>query len=106
MNAAILSGSVLAETWVGSALDTLSSNQRFALLIIGLSCLTSIVISSVAMISGMVQAMHRSRIEAEIKRDMLDRGMTADEIAKVVEASTPRDFLERWASNRCRKKSA
>jgi hypothetical protein len=47
----------------------------------------------------------QAKIEAALKRDMLDRGMSADEIAKVINASATasevtlkRDMLNRWMS--------
>jgi hypothetical protein len=91
--------------WYG-AFSELHANQRFVLLLIGLGCVAIVSISVVAIVCGMVQAVHRNRTEAELKRDMLDRGMSADEIARVVESSTPKDFLERWAANQGKKKPA
>jgi hypothetical protein len=46
------------------------------------------------------QVMHRHRIEAELKRDMLDRGMSADEVAKVIEATAPQGVAERWVASK------
>jgi hypothetical protein len=76
----------------------LETDQRFALLIIGIGCATGIIISLVAIIAGMASSMHRARVDSELKREMLDRGMSAEEIARVVESSQPKDFLERWAA--------
>jgi hypothetical protein len=48
---------------------------------------------------------HQAEIEAALKRDMLERGMSADEIAKVInasatasEAALKRHMLNRWMS--------
>jgi hypothetical protein len=78
----------------------LAQEQRFVLLIIATGCATGIIISLVGIISGLVGTIHRRRSEAELKRELLDRGMTAEEIARIIEAATPKDFLERWASSR------
>ena len=76
----------------------LDPGQRFAMLIVAIGCVTGIVITIVVSLCGMLVRLQRQRVEAELKREMLDRGMTAEEIARVVESSQPKDFLERWAS--------
>jgi hypothetical protein len=44
-------------------------------------------------------------VEAEMKRDMIERGMSADEIAKIIEAaSPPEDGTQRWIASWARKK--
>jgi hypothetical protein len=80
----------------------LNQEQRFVLMIIGIGCATGIIISANAIFSGLFGSIHRRRGEAELKRELIDRGMSAEEIAGIVEAAPPQDFLERWAS--CRKK--
>jgi hypothetical protein len=45
------------------------------------------------------------RQDIDFKRELLDRGMSADEIARVVESSQPKDFLDRWAASCGRKKT-
>ncbi len=54
---------------------------------------------------GVVSSIHRRRAETELKRELLDRGMNADEIARVVESTQPTDFLERWAASYGKKKT-
>ena len=78
----------------------LDDEKRFVLMIVAIGCATGIIISLVAIISGVVTSMHRIRREGELKRDMLDRGMPAEEIARVIESTPPTDFLERWAAGR------
>ncbi len=87
-----------AEEWWSDHFFGLEQDERFVLLIIGIGCATGIIISTVAIISGIIDSTHRRRVESDMKRDMLDRGMTADEIAQIVESSQPKDFLERWAA--------
>jgi hypothetical protein len=36
-------------------------------------------------------SIHRRRAEMDLKREMIERGMSADEIAKVIESSAPKD---------------
>jgi hypothetical protein len=85
--------------WAGEffGLDQL---QRFVLLIIAIGCATAIIISLVAIISSLVSSIHRRRGEGELKRELIDRGMSAEEIARIVEAAPPHDWLERWASQK------
>jgi hypothetical protein len=73
------------------------------LLSVATACITGIAIAAIAMISGTVAKTQRTRLEAEMKREMLDCGMSADEIAKVIKATPPNDFLDRWADRQGRK---
>jgi hypothetical protein len=42
----------------------------------------------------------------DLKRDMIERGMSADEIAKVIESATPPDdATQRWIASWAKKKS-
>ena len=63
--------------------------QRFALIIVALGCLTGVVITLACIASAAISKVHQRRIETELKREMLDRGMSADEVARVIEASVP-----------------
>jgi hypothetical protein len=74
----------------------LDQEQRFVLLIIAIGCATGIIISTVGIISGTMSTVHRRRLEADMKREMLDRGLPADEITRIVESSPPKDALDRW----------
>jgi hypothetical protein len=75
----------------------LDEGKRFVLIIIGIGCVTGIVISLAGIISGVITTIHRRRLESEMKRDLIDRGMSPDDIARVIESTQPKDFLERWA---------
>jgi hypothetical protein len=78
----------------------LNQEQRFALLVVAIGCSTAIIISLVGILSGLVSGIHRRRGEAELKRELIDRGMSAEEIARIVEAAQPKDFLERLAQKK------
>src|SRR3989304_10389678 len=86
-----------ADRWANTFFG-LDEDKRFVLMIIAIGCATGVICTVVGCVSGAASTMHRHRMETEMKRDMLDRGMSADEIAKVVESSQPKDFLERWAA--------
>jgi hypothetical protein len=46
-------------------------------------------------IGAVVYGIHKNRLENALKRDLLDRGMSADEIATVVKAKTESQPLPR-----------
>jgi hypothetical protein len=65
------------------------------LLLVVIGCATAIIISAVSMISGAVNMVHRRRTQAELKRDMLERGMSAEEITSVIESAPAGDAASR-----------
>ena len=73
-----------ADTFFG--LDT---NERFPLLIVAIGCITGVIITLACIISSALATAHQRRLEIELKREMLDRGMSADEVAKVIETTVP-----------------
>lgn len=83
-----------------SLLSGLGSEAKTALLIALLIAVTTVVITLWCVAWTFGQAMHRQRLEAELKRDMLDRGMSAEEVAKVIEATAPQGVAERWVASK------
>jgi hypothetical protein len=85
----------------------IDADKRFVLLIIAIGCLTGVICTVVGCLSSMWGAMHRRRTEAELKRELLDRGLSVDEITKIIEATAPpEDATERViASRACGKKT-
>jgi hypothetical protein len=82
-----------------------SSEQWFVLALVAIGCVTAVIISLAGIAASVVSAVHRRRIEENLKQDMLDRGMTADEIVKVIEsAAPPEDATGRWIASWCKKK--
>jgi hypothetical protein len=61
--------------------------ERFAL------CITSVVVGLTALVfivglvSHTIGKIHRTRLESALKRELLDRGLSADEIASVIAAT-------------------
>lgn len=91
------------------AVDTVSSffsdwdpEYRLALVIVGIGCgtLTLLVLGGIT--AGVWGSTREKQIEAELKRDMLDRGMTAEEIQQVIEAQ-PKSGFDKWMSTWCKK---
>ena len=89
-------------TDVTSFMEGFDSTQRFSLVIVGIGCVTLV---STVLISVLLTCWHKlksDQVEADLKRDMLDRGMTADEIQKVIEA-TPQSGMDRLMGSWCKK---
>ena len=72
----------------------LGPGQGFLAFAIAIGCFTGVVITLVALVSASITSINRQRSEADLKRDMLDRGMSADEIAKVISATRKDDTAQ------------
>ena len=84
--------------------DGIDPNQRFVLTIIAVGCATGVLITLGSVMAAMWGSVQRRQIEADFKRELLDRGLSADDIAKIVEsAAPPEDGLGRWLAS-CSKK--
>ena len=93
---------------LGSASDLFldfDPQQRFVIVLVGIGCVVGLAITLAGIAAGVFSSIHRRRVEEGLKRDMLDRGMSADEIVKVIEAAPPpEDATGRWIASWCRKK--
>ena len=89
-----------ADTFFG-----LNQEQRFVLMIIAIGCATGVICTVVGCTAGTLSSMHRRRLEQELKHELLDRGMNAEEVSRVVESSSPSDFLDRMAANFCKRRT-
>jgi hypothetical protein len=56
-------------------------------------------VAAVAVICFTFYSVHKSRAEHALKRDLLDRGMTADEIATIIRATPPKCLPRRWTKD-------
>jgi hypothetical protein len=83
---------LLAETvsWPTNWLEGLDTNQRFSLLVVCIVFGAGIIIASVAILGGIGSTIHRLRLEADMKRELLDRGLSSEEVARIIEASGSR----------------
>lgn len=88
-----------AGNWLSEPFFGLDQDQRFVILIIAISGATVILSIAVGMITGLVNSLHRRRMEADIKQDLIDRGASAEEIAKIIECTAPKDGLDRWVAS-------
>jgi hypothetical protein len=62
----------------------LSPGDRMGLLFFGLMALVAII----AILGGFIYRVHKNRLEDALKRELLERGMTAEEIVAVINSST------------------
>jgi hypothetical protein len=87
-----------AQTFFG-----LDPNQRFVALLTIVGCVTGVIISVAGILYSALDAAHRRRTDANLKREMLDRGMSVDEVVKVIEAvAPPEDAAGRWIASWCK----
>jgi hypothetical protein len=104
MNAWLTTVPVLAD-WATSALSDLDPSKRFTLIVIVVGCATGVICTLVIFISSTIIAIHHRRVETDMKREMIERGMSADEITKVIEAAMPpEDATQRWIASWARPK--
>src|SRR5438093_970956 len=91
-----------------------SPNDRLHLLLFGIfvavvviGCATGVICTIVVFASTTINSIHRRRLEADMKREMIERGMSADEITKIIEAAAPpEDATQRWIASWANKKNA
>jgi hypothetical protein len=62
--------------------SSLGPGERFPLLVLG----GFAVIFIITLVACTMYAMHKNRLNDQLKRELLDRGMSADEIATIVNA--------------------
>jgi hypothetical protein len=98
---------LLLGDWATSALSELDPGQRFSLIVIVVGCAAGVLCTLVTSISRTINSIHHRRMEAEMKRDMIERGMSADEITKIIEAAMPpEDATQRWIASWAKRKRA
>ena len=76
----------------------LDSEGRFVVILVVIGCTTAILISLGGMFAGVWHSIKHKQIEAELKQDMLDRGLSSEEIEQVIEAR-PREGIDRWINS-------
>jgi len=86
-----------SDAW-SDALFGLDENQRFVVVLTALGCVTGVIITIISIAYCWIDGANKRRIEMELKREMLDRGMSAEEIAKVIQATPDLGKAEAWAS--------
>jgi hypothetical protein len=54
------------------------------------------VVAAILIICVTIYHLHKSRAEVALKRELLDRGMSADEIATIIRATPPKCLPKGW----------
>jgi hypothetical protein len=86
--------------------DGLEGEKKFLVMTIIAGCITGVLCTLIVFISSTITSIHKRRLEMDLKREMIDRGMTADEIVKVIEAAPPlEDGTQRWIASWGRRKA-
>jgi hypothetical protein len=93
---------LLAAETISSFFSDWAPEYRVALVIISIGCATLTLLVLGGVIAGVWSSAKEKQIEADLKRDMLDRGMTAEEIQQVIEAK-PKSGMDRWMNSWCKK---
>ena len=95
-----------AAGWWSDTVSGLNPNNRFALVVVVIGCATGVICTIVMFAASTINSIHHRRVEADMKRDMIERGMSADEITKIIEAAMPpEDATQRWIASWAKKKS-
>ena len=76
----------IGDNWLRSLVDV-SPNDRFSLLVVAIVFGTALSIVLTLTIGLLVRSVRLRTQELEFKRDLLDRGLSPEEVARVVEAS-------------------
>ncbi len=102
---ALLSRVPLLADWATNTIFDLDPGKRFTLIVVMVGCATGVVCTLITFISTTINSIHHRRVEADMKREMIERGMSADEITKIIEAAMPpEDATQRWIASWAKKK--
>lgn len=69
--------------------------HRWLLLVVAISCTMGVTISLAGIVMRSISSIQRHRAETEFKREMIERGMSADEIATVIQSAAPKNASSR-----------
>jgi hypothetical protein len=100
LNVTLLAQTVQSIPESGGLFSGMDPDHRFGVMLAIILAVTLVVIVLGCVGWSAANSMHRRRLEADMKRDMLDRGMSADEVAKVIEAAPPPEGgFDRWMAS-------
>jgi hypothetical protein len=106
MNAWLTRIPLLADWATNTVFEGLDPSKRFALIVVLIGCATGVVCTLITFVASTINSIHHRRVEADMKREMIERGMSADEITKVIEAAMPpEDATQRWIASWAKKKA-
>ena len=67
-------------------LMTFNAGERFPLTVVIIVFGSIALVFTVGILSHTIKSMHRSRMEDALKRELVDRGMSAEEIERIIQA--------------------
>lgn len=101
----LLSSKLLAAGMWTDLISGMDTGQRTGILIVAIGCGTGVILGVAGIIYSAVDSLHRRRTEIGLKREMIERGMSAEEIVKVIECAPPlEDATQRWIASWADKK--
>lgn len=106
MSAWLIGAPLLADWSPNTVFEGLDPSKRFALIVVVIGCATGVLCTLITFVSTTINSIHHRRVEADMKREMIERGMSADEITKVIEAAMPpEDATQRWIASWAKKRT-
>jgi hypothetical protein len=85
----------LAQSWWN---DLAIGEEQFVIVLTVIGCSTGLLIVLSSVFAGVWSSVKHKQLEIELKQDMLDRGMSAEEIEQVIEA-TPKEGIDSWIAS-------
>ena len=76
-----------APSSLGEWLGAIEPDERFALCVVAIIFGSVLLAFIIGFISYTIRGIHRSRLETDLKRELLDRGLSVDEVATIVAAT-------------------
>src|SRR5262245_60783304 len=96
----LLSSELLAAGLFTDLLSGMDTGERTGIIIVAIGCGTGIILGLAGIIYSAFDSVHRRRMEIGLKQEMIERGMTVDEIVKVIECAPPlEDATQRWIAS-------
>ena len=80
-------------TSIAEWFTTLQPGDRLPVIIVGMTMGAFALVVIVTVVAGTVYKMHKNRLADSLKRELLERGMSADEIVTVISAK-PKNVAE------------
>jgi hypothetical protein len=77
-----------SSSWTSFFMD-IAPEQRWLLLVITIGCLVGLITTVAAIVMSSLRSIYKQRTETDLKRELVERGMSADEIAKIIQAAAP-----------------
>ena len=80
--------------------------EQFVLLTVAMGCAVGVILGLAGIVSNAIGSIQHRRAEMDLKREMIERGMSADEITKIIEAAAPPEGArQRWIASWAKKKT-